>query len=273
MRFSIITVNKNDAGGLRRTIESVKRYAPRDREYIVIDGASTDGSVRVIEEESDCIDMWVSEPDSGVYQAMNKGISRAKGDFCLFLNSGDLLCGGDRLVAVTDAGQDIYYSDAALLSNGARTVIEYPKNLDVNFFVSGMINHQNALIRRSLFDRIGLFDESLRLSSDWLFFLKAAYSKKVSFRHVGPPIVEYSIGGISSRSGSGDIIRREREYGIRQVFGDVAPTILELIEFRDSVYGNTVRLFGRTKALDFFVRSYRFFARRFKLKPRRYDVN
>jgi glycosyltransferase involved in cell wall biosynthesis len=270
--FSIITVNKDDAGGLRRTIESVRRLGPRDREYIVIDGASTDGSVRVIEEERDCVDAWISEPDSGVYQAMNKGIARAKGDYCLFMNSGDVLCGADRLDTLAGGGHDIYYSDAAMVASGARTVIEYPKSLDLNFFVSGMINHQNALIRRSLFAQIGLFDESLRLSSDWLFFLKAAYSRQFSFRHIGDPIAEFSIGGISSRSGSGDIIRREREYGIRQVFGDFAPTILELVEYRDSVYGNTVRLFGRTKALDLFVRSYRFFARLLKLRPHRDDA-
>jgi glycosyltransferase involved in cell wall biosynthesis len=270
LRFSIITVNKNDAEGLRRTIDSVKRNAPRDREYIIIDGASSDGSVGVIEDERSFIDTWVSEPDTGIYQAMNKGIARAKGDFCLFLNSGDVLCDGERLESVPDLADrrfDIYYSDAALASGGARSVIRYPKRVDVNFFVSGMINHQNTLIRRSLFDRMGLFDESLRLCSDWLLFLRTAYSRIDSFKYIGDPISEFSIGGLSNGPGSGAIVAREREYGILQVFGELAPSILELVEFRESTYGNTVSLFGRTKALDFLIRLYRFFARRSGLKP------
>lgn len=274
MRLSIITVNRNDAEGLRRTIESVRRNAPRDREYIVIDGASSDGSVGVIEAAGDCVDSWLSEPDSGVFQAMNKGIERASGDYCLFLNSGDALC-DDSLVAaagrIDGYSRDVYYFDAALVSGGSRMVVEYPKEIDVNFFVSGMINHQNALIPRALFDTIGRFDESLRLSSDWLFFLKAAYSRSTRFIHLGPPIVEFALGGISNRAGSGDIIRREHEYGIRQVFGTLAPTILELIEYRESVYGNTVSLFGKTRLLEFLIKSYRFFARRLKLRPRTED--
>ncbi len=271
MRLSIITINRNDAEGLRRTIESVRRHTPLDREYIVIDGASSDGSVGIIEAAADCVDSWISEPDSGVFQAMNKGIDRATGDYCLFLNSGDVLC-EDALAAaaarIDGNSRDIYYFDAALVSGSSRTIIEYPKDIDINFFVSGMINHQNALIPRALLDTIGRFDESLRLSSDWLFFLKAAYSRKTSFVHLGPPIAEFSLGGISSRSGSGDIIRREREYGIRMVFGDFAPTILDLIDFRDSIYGNTIRLFGRTKALDSIIKAYRFIARRLKRRSR-----
>lgn len=271
MRLSIITVNRNDAQGLRRTIESVRRNAPKDRQYIVIDGASSDGSVGIIESAGDCVDSWVSEPDSGVFQAMNKGIARATGDYCLFLNSGDVLCEGALAAAVGQiqgSSRDIYYFDAVLVSGGSRTIIEYPKDIDINFFVSGMINHQNALIPLALFDTLGRFDESLRLSSDWLFFLKAAYSRKTAFVHLGQPIAEFSLGGLSSRKGSSAIIRDEREYGIRKVFGDFAPTILDLIDFRESVYGNTIRLFGGTKALDFLIRTYRFFARRMKLRPR-----
>ena len=87
MKLSIITINYNNCDGLRKTIESVIAQTTRDFEYIVIDGGSTDGSVDVIKEYADYIDYWVSEPDKGIYNAMNKGTRAAHGDFLLFLNS------------------------------------------------------------------------------------------------------------------------------------------------------------------------------------------
>ena len=89
MKLSIITINYNNREGLRKTIESVVNQTCQDFEYIVIDGGSTDGSAEVIKEYSDKIDYWVSEKDNGIYDAMNKGIDKAKGEYCQFLNSGD----------------------------------------------------------------------------------------------------------------------------------------------------------------------------------------
>lgn len=90
--ISIITINYNNAEGLRRTIQSVVSQACRaDFEYIVIDGASTDGSRDILDQYSDQIDVLISEPDSGIYNAMNKGVKNSSGTYCLFLNSGDWL--------------------------------------------------------------------------------------------------------------------------------------------------------------------------------------
>lgn len=92
MQLSIITINRNNAAGLRRTIESVvSQTAFNQIEYIVIDGASTDGSKEVIMEFADKLTYWISEPDTGIYNAMNKGIKVATGEYCQFLNSGDWL--------------------------------------------------------------------------------------------------------------------------------------------------------------------------------------
>jgi len=84
MKLSIITVNLNNAAGLQKTIESVITQTFTDYEYIIIDGGSTDGSVDVIKQHADKITYWVSEPDKGIYNAMNKGILQAKGEYCLF---------------------------------------------------------------------------------------------------------------------------------------------------------------------------------------------
>ena len=100
MKFSIITINYNNCEGLRRTIESVVNQTCHDFEYIIIDGGSTDGSVDVIKQYADQIDYWVSEPDKGIYNAMNKGVAVAKGEYCLFLNSGDSLHNNSALAKV-----------------------------------------------------------------------------------------------------------------------------------------------------------------------------
>ena len=91
MKYSIITVNYNNKDGLRKTIESVIHQTFRDFEFIVIDGGSTDGSAEVLKEYDAQIDYWVSEPDNGVYYAMNKGTRQAHGDYLNFMNSGDCL--------------------------------------------------------------------------------------------------------------------------------------------------------------------------------------
>ena len=90
-KLSIITINLNNAQGLEKTIKSVVSQTYSDYEYIIIDGASTDGSVDVIQEYRNKITYWVSEPDTGIYNAMNKGILKATGEYCQFLNSGDIL--------------------------------------------------------------------------------------------------------------------------------------------------------------------------------------
>ncbi|MFT4805390.1 MAG: glycosyltransferase involved in cell wall biosynthesis, partial [Psychroserpens sp.] len=91
MKLSIITINFNNAVGLKKTIESVVNQTSNDFEYIVIDGGSNDGSVDVIKEYEAKVSYWVSEVDKGIYHAMNKGILLAKGDYLEFLNSGDIL--------------------------------------------------------------------------------------------------------------------------------------------------------------------------------------
>ena len=113
MTLSIITINYNNLEGLKKTIESVCSQTYRDYEWIVIDGGSTDGSRELIEENKSHIHYWVSEPDNGIYHAMNKGIAQAKGDYCQFLNSGDYYIAPNTLQQVFshDELADVNYGD------------------------------------------------------------------------------------------------------------------------------------------------------------------
>jgi len=260
-KISIITVNLNEADSLQRTIESVEAYAPHDAEYIVIDGASADSSIEVIKRHSSRIATWVSEPDSGIYCAMNKGITRASGEYCLFLNSGDRLVPDNGLGELPERDYDVFYADALFVDGDRRQYIGYPQEIDVNFFITGMINHQNALVRRDLFLRHGLYDESFKICADWLFFLKLAYESDLTFFHLPKTISEFVVGGVSTRPEDEEIKKRETTAGIRQVFKKLTPTILDYLEYRGSVYRNIVDRFGDRKSLGFLLRCYRSFIR------------
>jgi glycosyltransferase involved in cell wall biosynthesis len=259
--ISIVTINRNNAAELKRTIESVERFAPESSEYIVIDGASTDGSLEAIR-SSKRINAWTSEPDTGIYNAINKGIARATGDYLLFLNSGDCLREDNGLAGLPDDNPEVFYSDAVVVDQGRSQTIRYPDILDVNYFIGGMINHQNALIRRELFLKLGSYDDTYKLRADWLFFLKAAYEAKARFVHLPLTMVEFGGGGLSSRPESDRVMREETKAGIRSVFGELAPSILELLDYRDSIYGNILARFGAGHVLDLLLRSYRFVVRR-----------
>lgn len=186
MKLSIITVNLNNREGLKKTIDSVVAQTFRDFEWIVIDGGSTDGSRELIEQYADHFAYWVSEPDKGIYNAMNKGIKVAKGEYLQFLNSGDWLCDEKVLQKVFDSGPDeqIVYGDC-LESDGSLHV--FPSSLDALYFYRDMLNHQASFIRSSLLEEG--YDENYKYASDWLFFLQKIVFGNVSYRKVNHVII------------------------------------------------------------------------------------
>lgn len=198
--LSIITVNKNNASGLEQSIRSALRQSFRDYEFIVIDGNSTDESVGVIQKYSDNIEYWISEGDNGVYSAMNKGILSAKGDYCYFLNSGDYLCNETVLESVFRGGStaDVIYGNLLVHSGGS--VVTRAKGTPRPTFLdiySNTIKHQASFIRRSLFEKYGLYDESLRIVADWAFFLNTVGLNSASVQYLDVDISCFSAGGRS----------------------------------------------------------------------------
>ena len=175
MRYSIITVNFNNKDGLRQTIESIVSQTYRDFEYIVIDGGSTDGSVDVLKEYDRQIDYWVSEPDSGIYNGMNKGIAKAHGDYLNFMNSGDRFYDEDGLQRLSRkgltsdliVGRDYHYN--AETQKGFATILP-PRISMLTFFIQ-TLPHQSTFFRRELFKDC-TYDESLRIVSDMKFYIQ-----------------------------------------------------------------------------------------------------
>ena len=216
MKLSIITINLNNATGLQKTIESVVLQTFTDYEYIIIDGGSTDGSVEVIKQYVDKIYYWVSEPDRGVYHAMNKGIAQAKVEYCLFLNSGDWILQNDGLQYVFDKNpvEDIFYCDAQL---GEKKRI-YPDQLTLLFFFESTITHQATFIKRSLFSTYGLYNEKYKIISDWEFFLKTIIKEQCSYQHIPFLFVYFDINGISWRPFYKELSNSEGENVIKEHF-------------------------------------------------------
>ena len=202
MKYSIITVNYNNREGLRRTIESVICQTFRDFEFIVIDGGSTDGSADVLKDYDKYITYWVSEPDKGIYNAMNKGISKATGIYLNFMNSGDCFFDNDVLQKV-DAyndtadfivGRDYHFDEK---SQQGHASIQPPRLTMMHFFVS-TLDHQSSFIKRSLF--LGSpYREDYRLVSDWIFFTEQIVKEGKQVRFIPDIVCRREEGGLSEQ--------------------------------------------------------------------------
>lgn len=184
MRLTVITINYNNAVGLEKTMNSVVSQSCSDFEYVVVDGASTDGSVEVIRRYASAFRgpiKWISEPDKGIYNAMNKGIKMASGDYLEFLNSGDCFVSENVIGKIYNAMEE-RGCPSILYGNMLKSMLDGSVIRDKSFagqeitflgFYIGTLNHSSSIIRKDLFDKYGLYDESLRIVSDWKWFLKA----------------------------------------------------------------------------------------------------
>ena len=202
MKYSIITVNFNNKEGLRRTIESVIHQTFHDFEFIIIDGGSTDGSVDVLREYDSQIDFWISEPDGGIYQGMNKGIKKATGDYLNFMNSGDCFYSTDILEKVSNyhfnadfiVGKDYHYNNE---THQGHASIQPPRTTMIHFFVA-TLDHQSSFIKRELFTN-SLYDESHRLVSDWIFFTEKIVKEGKLVQFIPDIICRREEGGLSEQ--------------------------------------------------------------------------
>jgi glycosyltransferase involved in cell wall biosynthesis len=197
-KLSIITVNLNNASGLDRTIGSIVSQTFIDYESIVIDGGSTDGSVKIIKEFNDTISYWVSEPDKGIYNAMNKGILQAQGEYCMFLNSGDYLADNNVLSTIFE---DKSYQEEVLYGDiSSYPIIKYIKpaeRLTLMTFLYSTIPHQSCFIKTKLLHQRGLYNENLKIASDLEFWLKTIVLTGVSYKYLNILVSIRDMNGIS----------------------------------------------------------------------------
>jgi glycosyltransferase involved in cell wall biosynthesis len=221
--FSIITVNLNNASGLKKTIESVVSQTFNDFEYIVVDGASSDESVDIIKNFESKISYWVSEKDSGVYNAMNKGIKRAAGKYFLFLNSGDMLVAKDVLKKVADSmsHEAIVYGDLFFSMKYSKRLGKQPDELSIIHMIRGTIFHPASFIEASLLKNVDGFDESFKIAGDYDFFVKVIILDKVKTHHLPFPIAVFNTSGLSNIRANKTIEVSERTLIQQKYFTDL----------------------------------------------------
>lgn len=219
MKLSIITINYNNRNGLQKTIDSVISQTFKDFEWIVIDGGSTDGSRELIEQYVNHFAYWVSEPDKGVYNAMNKGIKKAKGEYLQFLNSGDWLRDENVLMDFVNSffSSDIVDGDIHLIYDDREVDAFAPDKVDFDFFFHGTLWHPCAFIKKSLFDKCGYYNEEYRIISDWDFFMRSVVVYGATYAHFQRIVSCFPVDGISSRK---DIEQKE---GVRKAFLSIMP--------------------------------------------------
>ena len=281
MTLSIITINYNNAEGLRITLSSVASQTYAEIEHIIIDGGSMDESVDVIREYESSLALsphrliasrlkWISEKDTGIYNAMNKGIRMATGEYCQFLNSGDMLAADDvteRMMAAlqnkikqqqqqhninnpsvvaqhtTTATENntssphrliasspyqnhptIFYGNMKkLLPNGKilHDACNGGNDVTLDMFYRGCLNHSPAYIKRSLFDKYGIYDESLRICSDWKFYMQSIVLGGEKVQYVDIDMTLFDMTGISETNK--DLLNNERNQLLKEM---VPPGIL-----------------------------------------------
>lgn len=219
LKLSIITINLNNGPGLKKTIESVVRQSSRNFEYIIIDGGSTDESTDIIKYYETKINYWVSEPDKGIYHAMNKGIVQANGEFCQFLNSGDWLVDAN----VVERMLTGHITSSVLIGNLLKL---QPKNkiirdtgqqgnISLYTLYRGTINHSSSYIKKKLFLQYGLYDESLKIVSDWKFFLITVGLNDETVYYKNIDVSYFNIDGISNKSPL--LNQQERRYVLDEI--------------------------------------------------------
>lgn len=231
MILSVITINRNNAPGLEKTMRSVVAQTCGEIEYVVVDGASTDGSVEVIRSLEASFGnrlKWISEPDKGIYNAMNKGIGMASGEYLQFLNSGDCLTSENVTARMTEA----------LKANGFPSIMygnmlkDMPEGKvlkdrcfagkDISFlgFYTGTLNHSSAYIKKSLFEKYGPYDESLKIVSDWKWFLQAIILGEERPVYTDIDVSLYDMNGISETNKKLGKTERKR------VLGELIPSTI-----------------------------------------------
>ena len=233
MRITVITVCRNAVDVIDKTVRSVLSQTYRELEYIVVDGDSTDGTLDRLRGYGDLIAHILSEPDTGVYNAMNKALRLVTGDIIVFLNAGD--CFASMRVAASvmkafsnDPDVKLVYGDLlAVFPNGAKLSIKQPGQVTRwKLWLRGLC-HQTVFARRELFESLGCFDEGLPICADWDWTLRAVIISGVKAVHLPIRICDYSMGGLSANQ---EALRHDKRELHRRYYSRMERCFFSLLE-------------------------------------------
>ena len=216
IKYSVITVNLNNRLGLEKTIKSVLSQNFDNFEFIVIDGKSNDGSVEILNQYSNRISSVISEKDGGIYEAMNKGIKKASGEYLVFLNSGDVFFTNEVLLNVSLSGLNTDLLIGKIKID--ETIHSFPRKLNKLFFLQYGIAHPSTFIKRDLFIKYGFYNQLNKITSDWEFFFSVLFKQRCSYSFLDEIVVDFDPTGISSNPNNSLIINAEKRRFINKEF-------------------------------------------------------
>jgi glycosyltransferase involved in cell wall biosynthesis len=209
MKVSVITVCFNECQRIEATILSVLNQTARESiEYIVIDGGSTDGTVQVLKKYLGKVEYLVSEPDRGIYHAMNKGAAVATGDYLLFINGGDYLCGENVVWDFIKAGPRKDLVHGFIMTELGRKMKDLAGVRVREYLRSATLPHQATFIRRTLFQRCGGYAEEFRIAGDYNFFVTAVFEHRATTESINLAVSYFNLEGISNREI--DVVSKEK---------------------------------------------------------------
>lgn len=220
MKVSIITATMNSEKYLSDCIESVRRQNYKNIEHIVIDGKSSDGTLEIIEKNSDHISYWISETDRGMYDAINKGIQMATGDIIGILNSDDMFASADAVRSIVDCFEnnnvDSVYGDLVYVDpKNTQKIIRYWKGISYKrsrFRYGWMPAHPTFYIRRDLIQQYGLYENHYYTAADYEFMARYLYLNKVSSLYLDAMLVKMRSGGLSNVTFKSRFRANRRDY-------------------------------------------------------------
>lgn len=218
MKVSIITISYNNLEGLKATYQSIRQQTFTDYEWIVVDGGSTDGTEKFLREHNEQIAYWCCESDKGVYNAQNKGTKQAKGEYSIYMNSGDSFFAEDVLEKIfeKEIDADVIYGNWMLrFENGKSKLGIAPEVVDLAYFFDDNMCHQSMLIKTEVI-KSRPYDENFRIYADWEEWL-ALYMQGKTFKRVNMTICNFMVGGISTGNNATEELKKERKAEIQRI--------------------------------------------------------
>ncbi len=223
MKISVITVCKNAETVIERTLQSVVSQTYQSLEYIIIDGNSTDRTVEIIQKYEKHISLLISEPDSGIYQAMNKGVKLASGDIICLLNASDTFGSEYSLEVISRFAAkyqaDIYYANMLITNNDSHRIVS--TNFDfiedkIHLLHSDGFGHSATFYTKTAFQKAGFFSEENKIVSDYEWNLKALIYNKLKYKYIKDIVAVFYTGGVSETH---DELRlQEKQMAINKYF-------------------------------------------------------
>ena len=240
MKLSIITICFNEKE-IRRTCESIVNQSWQDFEWIVVDGGSTDGTLNILNEYKDRINILISEKDNGVYNAMNKGIKLANGEWLSFMNGGD--CFYDKNVLLHIFGKNEDFSQYGVIYGHTATfasdkIQKWKKIKSKYYFLRKNLNHQSTFTRKSLFEKYGYFDEDFKICADFDKCCQIlSFGEK--FKQVDVCVAKFDTTGISCNPAYSTLLKNEKNIVLKRYY---SPFILTFEKIRKNFsFGKKLR--------------------------------